>query len=36
MTDAIYNERIKLLAAALNNLAPAFVVAGFVAPAAGR
>jgi hypothetical protein len=30
---AIHNARVQLLATALNNLALAFVVAGFVAPA---
>lgn len=29
----IHNERIKLLAAALNNLGLAFAIGGFVAPA---
>jgi hypothetical protein len=32
---AIHNARIQLLATALNNLALAFIVAGFVAPAVG-
>jgi len=31
--NAIHNARINLLAAALNNVALAFIVAGFVAPA---
>jgi hypothetical protein len=30
---AIHNARVQLLATALNNIALAFVVAGFVAPA---
>lgn len=29
----VHNERVKLLATALNNVALAFIVAGFVAPA---
>lgn len=32
MSDLVHNERIKLSATILNNLAAAFVVAGFVAP----
>jgi hypothetical protein len=31
---AVHNARIQLLATALNNVALAFIVAGFVAPAA--
>jgi hypothetical protein len=31
----IHNERVKLLAAILNNAALAFIVAAFIAPAAG-
>lgn len=30
---AVHNARVQLLATALNNVALAFVVAGFVAPA---
>lgn len=30
---AVHNARIQLLATALNNIALAFIVAGFVAPA---
>jgi hypothetical protein len=32
---AIHNARIQLLAALLNNAALAFIVAAFIAPAAG-
>lgn len=31
----IHNERVKLLATYINNLAAAFAVAGFIAPATG-
>jgi hypothetical protein len=31
----IHNERVKLLATILNNAALAFIVAAFIAPAAG-
>ncbi len=34
MPDPAHNERIKLLANGINNLAVAFTVAGFVVPAA--
>jgi uncharacterized membrane protein len=33
---AIHNARVQLLATALNNIALAFVVAGFVAPVVTR
>lgn len=32
MSDIVHNERIKLAATIVNNVAAAFIVAGFVAP----
>jgi hypothetical protein len=35
MPDLRHNERVKLIATAINNIALAFAVAGFVAPGVG-
>jgi hypothetical protein len=35
LSTTIHNERVKLLATILNNAALAFIVAAFIAPAAG-
>jgi hypothetical protein len=32
LSDIVHNERIKLAATIVNNVAAAFIVAGFVAP----